>query len=360
MTRQGLLKTFFLSGLSLFTGKIHASQELIEVYSCNTCNYEKAKTIAKEHLAQPDCQWEPSSNERLNLSQPILKCDTSSKNLIIANPLDKRAFKFNVKATNNSSTPQEKEIISTIESLSLTTSEKDLLKAFYNIDRGFRTAVSKSSYIISSKIQSPLELKSTSSNNEDSCASHPISYFGNQQYQANLHEDLTKLIEKELFDANWFDNFKVSDVTESVLKLSKGDFGFQISLQHNEIGSYISKVYGSSDNLLNFEVKYNGEFNIGGTRKLNLTYKLNRGASTIDGIRMNLLFSPVVDLTDVAISNCLSDFIEENSKVIETIDSHTRSNKHLARSCSRKIKKELCSTEHNGQKCTNSIISLRC
>jgi len=339
---------------------MHASQGLLEVYSCNTCNYEKAKTIAKEHHVKPDCQREPSSNERLHLGQPILKCDTSSKNLIIVNPLDKRAFKFNVKATNNSSTSQENEIISTIESLPLNTSEKDLLKTFYDIDREFRTAVSKSSSTTSSKIQSPLELNSTSSNNEDSCALHPVNYFGNQQYQTNLHEDLTKFIEKELFDANWFDNFKASDTTESVLKLRKGDSGFQISLQHNEIGSYISKVYGSSDNLLNFEVKYNGEFNIGGTRKLNLTYKLNRGASIIDGMAMNLLFSPVVDLTDVAISNCLLKFIEENSKEIETIDSHTRGNAHLAGNCNRKIKKELCSTEHNSQKCTNSIISLRC
>ena len=360
MTRQGLLITFFLSGLSLFTSKMHASQGLLEVYSCNTCNYEKAKTIAKEHHVKPDCQREPSSNERLHLGQPILKCDTSSKNLIIVNPLDKRAFKFNVKATNNSSTSQENEIISTIESLPLNTSEKDLLKTFYDIDRDFRTAVSKSSSTTSSKIQSPLELNSTSSNNEDSCALHPVNYFGNQQYQTNLHEDLTKFIEKELFDANWFDNFKASDTTESVLKLRKGDSGFQISLQHNEIGSYISKVYGSSDNLLNFEVKYNGEFNIGGTRKLNLTYKLNRGASIIDGMAMNLLFSPVVDLTDVAISNCLLKFIEENSKEIETIDSHTRGNAHLAGNCNRKIKKELCSNEHNSQKCTNSIISLRC
>ena len=75
---------------------------------------------------------------------------------------------------------------------------------------------------------------------------------------------------------------------------------------------------------------------------------------------MNLLFSPVVDLTDVAISNCLLKFIDENSKVIETINSHTRSNAHLAKSCTRKVKMEVCSTEYHEQKCTSSTISLRC
>ncbi|MCF2846836.1 hypothetical protein NH514_06555 [Pseudoalteromonas sp. ACER1] len=374
MIKQRLLVTFMLSGLAFFTNKINASQEPMEVYSCDTCDYEKASIIAKEHFKIPSCRWEAVPGGQVEFGQSLFICDTSSKDLIVANPIEKIAFKFNVRATNISSTTPEYGFTSTVNDLSLTTSEKDLLNTFYTIDQDFRSAVSSSSYISSSVLQSSFQQMYNTSNNEDNCNTHPTSYFESPRSQSEVHDELTNNLANELDGANWFDFFEDTDFSGGGLTLSKDGLGFQINLQHNEIGTFISKVYGSSNNLLNFEVKYSGEINIGGTRKLNLTYKLNRGASTIDGIRMNLLFSPVVDLTDVAISNCLSDFIEENSEIIdsgsgggsgtpdegEPGSGQTGGGSSIGGSCTRKVKTRVCSTDHNGTTCTNSLISVRC
>lgn len=335
----------------------------VDVYACDSCDYDKAVVIAKEHPKLPNCRWEPVNGGQIEFGSSLFICDTSSTDLIIANARTKKAFKFNVKTTNISSTTPNYGYRSTVKDLSLSSAEIDLLHEFYTIDQDFKNAVSSVGTTTFNSTQLFAQLNISS--NDNSCTSHPTGYFDNLRTQNEIHDGLTSKITEELDGAAWFDFIEDTDFTGGGLTLSKGSLGFQISLQHNEIGTFVTKVYEDTNNMLNFEVKYHGEIDLNGDRKLALSYKLNRGVSTIDGIRMNMLFAPTVDLSGTLISNCLRDLIERNSEEVEIITPGGGTvgdpgDSSGAGMCLKKVKTTVCSTDHNGVSCTRSIINIPC
>ncbi|WP_028109560.1 hypothetical protein [Ferrimonas futtsuensis] len=243
-----------------------------------------------------------------------LVCDSTQKPIIVANPITRTAYKFHVRTFGDST-----DIKVSVSTSSVSSKEQALLEDFYSLDSDFREAINSLS---SNKLNTSSILRkpySATSADAGGCDNHPVSYFKDQRSQSQVHQGLTRALEGQLGDSSWGDYFSETSFTGGGVTILKDGVGIQVSLQHNEVGSFMSQVYGNSlDNILVFEARYNGELNVSGTRHLNVSYKLMQGASFIDGIQVNLLFNGnTVDLSNTLISGCLRDFIDSQAKLNE-------------------------------------------
>lgn len=330
----------------------------IDVYSCNTCNYQQAVKVAEQHFQAPSCHWEqPGSQEEFGGSGYV--CKSAKKELIVANPDTKIAYKFQV------TTSAEFDFTTTVKDLSLSSKEQSLLDSFYSIDGDIKSAVKSISNTAYNKSS---VLWVTASTSSGGCENSPISYFQDPRTASNIHKDFSSKLTEKMGSSSWHDFITDTDVTGGGLTIEKDGIGAQISFQHNEMKNYISKVYGNSlDNILVFEVSYAGEINFNGKRQISFNYSLQRGASFIDGIEVDMLFGngSKIDTTKTKLSNCVLDYIkntgtpEGGSSSGGIGDSGSGSN-NGGGMCLKKYNVTTCSTVNGDTHCTNASFIIPC
>ncbi|MFQ6370665.1 hypothetical protein [Shewanella sp. YIC-542] len=326
----------------------------IDVYSCNTCNYQQAVKVAEQHFQAPSCHWEkPGYQEEFGGGGYV--CKSAKKELIVANPDTKIAYKFQV------TTSAEFDFTTTVKELSLSSKEQSLLDSFYSIDKDIKSAlksISNTEYN-----QSSVLWVSASS---DICKNSPISYF---QDPRTVHKDFSNKLTAKMRSSSWHDFITDTEFTGGGLTIEKGGIGAKFSFQHNEMKNYISKIYGNSlDNILVFEVNYAGEINFDGKRQINFNYSLQRGASFIDGIEVDMLFGTgsQIDTTKTLLSNCVLDYIKKKG----TIESGSSSGGGMGGNdsgsnngggmCLNKYNVTTCSTVNGDTHCTNASFIVPC
>lgn len=296
-------------------GASSVSAKLLKTYSGTHYDMSTAYSVARHQAPDITCIF---TNEPGTFPMPWdQECSNSAtKKMAFINPRTKQAFKFSVQsiATDNGGSYVE------IKQISFTNIERKAVNDFYQIHTDIKDAVSRVN-------SNPLTLQSKSTNfgrfantfsttsSSAQCAEHPISYF-TPKGQRETHNKLAKDIKNELGNSAWFDYFEDTDFSGGGIQLGKGDFGLSISLHHTNHDVFTSVSYGDPDyNLLVFKVHYNGDMRVDGQRKLNLRFDLQRGSSAIDGIEVSRLFTDdpdvVIDLSKIAVSNCLLDFIKD-------------------------------------------------
>ena len=323
MNRKSL---FFGLVAITFTQPVLAA--LTESYICSSCDYNDAKEAVKQFYETPNCSWNNGGGFSHGMT---FNCNTSAKDVIVANPVTRTAYKFNVTATNANSDSETLSITAT--DASLTSIEIDSLETFYHIHAEFLKAANTVVYANNFYSASGLKAGSASSSapgiNESNlsplssnqqggdCSNHPSHYMTGPGAQRRIHREMREQIASKIGNTDWADFNEDYDFTGLGFRVSKDGGGVNLGWSIEKQGVYAVKYYGV-DNVLSFNVRYKGEYKENGERNLLLDFSLERGASLVDGIPYATFSSGnFADLVDVLVSSCLLENLAGMADSIE-------------------------------------------
>jgi hypothetical protein len=321
-----LIHIIYLLLISTFCKYSLASDNLTQTIACDTCGYNDAIVIAKEFHEQPNCE---SSNP--NGGAPTLEetyyCPATSKVLIVANPLTRTSYKFEVSTQQQFDWAPAYDI--NVQDLVLTEDESNALHMFYDIDEDFRQSMEQngpnafapaglsSNSLISSK--QPVFNQSSNASDEVDCSQHPSNVFSRgNSYLKQIQKKFSERITASMGLRSWSDFTSQQQITGG-LSIGTSDAGININFSKIEREYFVTQRWDNGDKLV-FKVDYHGEtrdivrqrrMSTVTDRFLNLSYKLMPGSSRIDGLSLNQIVRTHVDLTDTAISVCLSNKLSE-------------------------------------------------
>lgn len=361
----------------------YANAAFTEAKSCDTCNFSEAQKIATLYYDRPMCHVSNLNGNNAEFGVTTYQCDNTSKDIIIANPLSKVAYKFNVST-------QQQSIYSTAlninaNNVALSAAESAALEEFYQIDSSFRQGVKDAGTVLSSHadFSSTLSNKSNSdfglrhlatASNSEECVDHPSHYLTSEGAQRTVKQEMRAQISSRLGNQSWNDFSTDTDITGGGIQIGKDSFGISLSLQHNKVGIFATRSYGNPANKLVFAVSYYGEVKTGGARDLNLGFDLVQSASLVDGIEIGTFMSgTAVDLSTTAVSNCLIQNLESiNGATIEQSSGSGGSTGSGpdggsfgipiigGGGCTKTVRYTTCSTAHGSRTCTNNSVQLSC
>lgn len=130
----------YIVGILVFLTFTSIASAGTPTYSCDTCDYNSAKNIAKTKYKPISCSASNLNEGNPEFGETTYECNTTRNTIIVSNPIDERAWKFEVTATNQN--PWTDAVQATISTRSLTNQEQQALSTFYTIDREFRDKVS--------------------------------------------------------------------------------------------------------------------------------------------------------------------------------------------------------------------------
>jgi len=370
------------TGLFLLSGNAIAAYT--EAKACDTCDYDDAVRLAKTYDKILNCQISGLNDNNTEFGVTTYECNDTSKEIIITNALTRTAYKFIVSATQQTQYSSAARV--TVTNTSMNSIEREALEEFYKIDSQFRIAVRNAGNIVTprsrqSSTQS-YNLKDMDSNvfslaatgASEGCSNHPSIYLTSPLAQRAIESEIRQQISNEIGDASWHDFFEDTDFNGGGIQIGKGSIGLSLSLNHDKIKAFSTKVYGEDpNNALTFEVTYQGTVEIRGERTLRLSLGLSRGASLVDGIPIGTFMSGTnVDLTDGVVSSCLLENIENiaGATVITTPGSGGSGTGtgtggsfdpiFAGGGCTKEIKYTTCSTTGGVRSCTENSLTTHC
>lgn len=126
-----LLKTLIVAAGLTCSG---AALAVDKIYSCDTCDAQKAEWVAAQHVPEPNCY--DSEQEEAGTTQTIYVCESAYRTFIVANPVSEDAFKFRVNYSCKDSLCNRTDPV--ITRLSINDQEAADLELFYQTDQDFR------------------------------------------------------------------------------------------------------------------------------------------------------------------------------------------------------------------------------
>jgi len=331
MILSGIKVLFLLTSTALIFPTTTEARDLTQTIACDTCDYSEAVAIANEYHVAPSCE---ASDTDIFLGQTTFVCPSTSKELIVSNPITRRSFKFTVRTEQLYDWAPAYDII--VEDTTLTEIEDNALHMFYDIDQDFRQAMAEnetvafSSETFSSNLNAPTTYSansySTTTNSDADCSDHASNILSdNPMFAEALEEAFTRRITAAMRLQSW------SEFT-SEPKVSAGltiglSAGISVSFENIERQYYVTQKWPNGDKLV-FNVSYKGEtrnvvqkgrMQRVTERFLNLDYKLESGVSKIDGVTLRRIMRGKSDLTDISISVCLANQLSEILDDIEVV-----------------------------------------
>lgn len=288
--------------------------------------------MAKTKHVAPNCTADGmGDNGSVLLGATTFSCPTTSQTLIIADPINRTGFKFEVQAVQIVNWGTAYDI--TVIDRSMILEERDALEMFYEIDNDFRQ-VMEQHISIDSESFSSVDLQSASSSNtggylamssSDSsaldCSNHVSQILGSPEFRNNVENQLTQGITSRMGLQSWQDF--TSSINNSVTLSLGTSLGISVNMESRQ-NEYFVRREDSNGGKLVYKVSYNGEkrtiikkarMRTSTERYLDLSFKLMPGSSTIDGYRITSLFAGYSDLTEIPISVCLSEML---TKILNT------------------------------------------
>jgi hypothetical protein len=368
------LKLFVVSTL-LYSLNTLASQTLIDSYICHDCNFTKAKALASSKRKLPNCDF-VDLNGAPATPDSLMMCDVTNETVVILNPQDRLAWKFNVKAH----FPEQYFMQVITSNLSMRTTELNNADIFFDFyddvieatnggllvinPEMFETTQSASSF----NSKTPPKFSALTSTSDSASCFVASEYFGDQGRQDNVRNFVKAEVARVIADRNPFKVGEDVDVTGLGFQVGGGGVGLNISWESKE--RPIGVTIGSGDTQLVFGLSFQGNItDSAGTYKMNLF--LNRNASQIDGrsVMSGMANGTVNDANSTTIDqySCLWKILEnaaeenpwgnfvgeglESSNVLTTI----RNNAGGLSYCLRAVSARTCSTTKEGRTCTDTV-----
>ncbi len=286
-----------------------AQAQLIDTYACERCDEASAITLAKSKAPALNCSLNTAPGQIPTIEDQI--CTATQKTLIVANPQTRLAFKFNVHSEPDGAYQQ----MVTVNPVALSPVEQELLATFYNLHQEFSQAVQQfsslnqsSSAFNSQNLTTFTEEKQQFySTTAAECDSHPTSYLTSTMKQLNLENTMRAQILANMNGQTW-KNYSASHSSNTV-NLTSGRGGLKLSFQNDGEKFYVRKVW-DINNVFTFAASYEGDFDVNGTKSLEVVFSLNKELSRVDGIPLSYLLAENVGLKDTKLSNCMVEYIK--------------------------------------------------
>ena len=372
-------KSALVIGATLLFASSESFANYTETKSCDTCGYSDARKIAKQYYQIAKCEVSNLNDNNPEFGQTTYQCDKTQKDIIVANPLSRMAYKFVVTAEQVSEFSTALNI--NTEDTALSHAESEALQDFYEIDHEFREAVKNAGTIVTSLTSANqlygdnIKLANSAQNSASSeeCNSHPSAYLTSEDNRRKIEKEMSDKIATRLGDDSWHDYFSNTVITGGGLQVGKDGFGVSVALSHNKMHAYAIRSYGDPSNALVFKAEYKGESVTNGKRKLYMDFLLERGASRVDGIVIGTFMSGThVNLKDTLVSNCLIQNLESiDGAVIEISGDGGSGSSDIngggfgntiigGSSCTKEVKYTTCSTFRGVRQCTENSVTTRC
>nr|WP_193987572.1 hypothetical protein [Lelliottia steviae] len=355
-----------------------AAAALTEAKACDTCDYSEALRIAKLYYERPNCEVRNLNDGKPEFGVTTYLCNTTSKEVIVANALQRVAFKFII--TTEQQTQYSKAVKVKAIDTTLNSAEAAALDDFYEIDSEFRRAVNEAGTVTTNSTVTVHagnwgddSTRSTLASSDESCANHPSFYLTSIDARRSIKKEMHAQIATRLGKGSWNEFITDTQVKVSGIHIGKNSAGISLSLSHDKVGVYATRSYGNSSNKLVFKVSYGGESITNGKRDLNLKFTMDRGFSLVDGIEIGTFMSGInVTLTDTLVSNCLIENLESIEGATTQMSSPGGGGiggivtglggGTLIRGggCTREINYTTCSTSGGVTTCTNNSVRTGC
>lgn len=321
-------------GLLLTAGTAFAN-DYTETYSCDTCDYQDAVNLAETLHEAPRCVASGLDGGLLSLGSTTFSCETTEKEIIIANPLSRAAFKFKIKTEQRSTYSNAYDVV--VTDVSFENFESTAMNVFYDIDADFRSAVKeRMSQPLPQFISGLQQANETFSaeTSDESCDSHPLNFLVDGDFRADLKKQMTTDIQNKIgYRESWAEFSSETSLGGGLTISTGGNIGVSINMSRNSVDVFSIQQFGNPDNVLSFTVTYAGEYfgdtygwqassgilpipQYGPNRNLRLNFSLNAGASIIEGYPANDIYGRNT-FEDGAISACFKEIAKKNADSIK-------------------------------------------
>jgi hypothetical protein len=368
------LKLFVVSTL-LYSLNTLASQTLIDSYICHYCNFTEAKALASAKRKLSNCDSVDLNRKPATPDNPMM-CDVTNETVVILNPQDWLAWKFNVKA--HFPQPHLTEVITS--NLSMSTTELNNANIFFDFYDDFIEATNGGLLVINPATfettqstsyfnsKTPPKFSALTSATESASCFVASEYFGNQIGQDKVRNFVIAEVVRAIAGRKAFKVGEDVDVTGLGFQVGGGGDGLNISWESKE--RPIGVTIGSGDTKLVFDLSFQGNITASaGTYEIDLF--LDRNASQIDGrsVGNSMPNGTVNDANDTTTDDysCLRDILEraaeanpwgnfvgeglESSNVLTTIQNNSGGTSY----CVRTVTPRTCSTTREGRTCTETV-----
>lgn len=334
-----LKKVFLLVFLSLLSMNVSASNQL-QLFGCDSCDIQQMQQIAA--LQAPLLQCEEGINPDTGAAdsdqgENNATCYAPTKDLFVANPLTKKAFKYRVKADNlKMGEPGY------VMSLSINADELEIIQTYYDLHQAFTTSIAElsttppASTLPKSGVKNHFEaFSNTSSGVSEACLNSAAAYlYSSEQNKNRLLDEMRTAIRAEMgrqtsrdFTSSLPSKGSVSagslTITAGTRPGVSGMASVAVEQQFIEYTSLITPVRASScngfglwckegdvNNQIHYKVTYSGDITTKGINTLLPHFQLRTDISKIEGIRPSTLFGAAqVRIEDPA--SCLAQLIRE-------------------------------------------------
>ncbi|RUO52665.1 hypothetical protein CWI69_06405 [Pseudidiomarina halophila] len=305
-----LLKTLIVAAGLTCSG---AALAVDKIYSCDTCDAQKAEWVAAQHVPEPNCY--DSEQEEAGTTQTIYVCESAYRTLIVANPVSEDAFKFRVNYSCKDSLCNRTDPV--ITRLSINDQEAADLELFYQTDQDFREmmrgapTVTDISSDDNSVALSADEQKSSSDPNSggEDCSVSPARYFTSASYRAELEDIMADVLANAAGSQSFQSVTRGADLTG----FSVGVESISISFQHNQNNLHHMVTFNGdpSQDRLAFRVNYVGDATAPGLEQIYLQFHLVYPSSRIEGVSLEQLLQGPVSLLDEDDIGCLSTLFDD-------------------------------------------------
>ena len=362
MIRMSLIVKLLIPLLFLLTPTA-AIAEQFTTYSCDDCDYAKARLIAMKETSEPECHFSIKPN-----TSPIVanaKCSGPPEIVMVANPITKQAFKFRVQLSCTGSVCDHN---AQITDLTLTAEELELMQGFYTLHQTIRDAVYQAQATTQLTNQTFVKLDAQSTSTE--CSKSLIGYLTDPSAETVLNKEMADRITAHVTDHSWRDS-----ISSAALKQISNELTLSVTpgittivdrtYEQNPLYHMIS-VGDPWQNRLSFEVDYGGNVDVRGIKSIELKFYLDRAGSVIGGYALSTLtgHGGVYNYTDPndMPSPCIMEFISKGSHitVVENGSSGGGSSPGsgnggkggIKGSCPKTTQATICSTKKEGSSCT--------
>lgn len=287
----------------------------IDTYSCGNCNENDMKALAKAKAPPLKCYF---TNPPGTIPTPIDQvCEPTYRTIIVANSIDRMAFKYKVESIPGTYS----NTIVKLNDITISPLENELLQEWYSIDNEFRSLgnytfthqPTYSSYTTFDKL-------TTSNYASPECADHPSSYMSNSRKQLELYKDMSSVIQADMGSQSWNEYTTDTSVTGGGITFGKGSVGFNITLTHKDKKVFAHNIW-DANNYFSFEASYVGHYELNGQSTLQLAFTLQKSASAVDGMTLEAWYLPRNDFSNIPISNCMREYIDDIAQSSQVIPS---------------------------------------
>ncbi|MDN7135642.1 hypothetical protein [Pseudidiomarina terrestris] len=312
-----LLKTLIVAAGLTCSG---AALAVDKIYSCDTCDAQKAEWVAAQHVPEPNCY---STNTGTSAPTPDdVVCDPVFSTFIVANPISEEAYKFRVSYPCTGSFCNRSAPV--ITTLTINDHELSDLQLFYQTDQDFRemmraapTVTDISSDDISVALSAD-EQKSSSDPNSggEDCSVSPVRYFTSTSYRAELEDIMADVLANAAGSQSFQSVTRDTDLTG----FSVGRGGISLSVEHNQnnLHHIVSFNGDPTEDRLAFRVNYVGDATAPELERIYLEFHLVYPSSRIEGVNLEQLLQGPVSLLDEDDIGCLSTLFDD-PEISETL-----------------------------------------